>query len=288
MGQILSNKKPKVEQEKPARDEFSPQEYNDDHPGCVSTLRGHTGPIFCVSVINPTLVVSGSEDWTVGVWVKEDEIDDTETEAGEKQQWHCAHVLEGHKGSVTCLTHFSLGGDDFIVSGGLDDIIKVWQIAKDLQVAPTCVATWAAHGDFVFSLSCYRPTNEDGDRSIRLISGSNEMSIKLWQLKDDGKKDQQWECYKTLEGHEEGVRCLLVLPNRRVLASGAYDNTVRLWDLETGQCLHVLQGHTGIILLTPIAAKNNNIVDGVLCLCTLLSPLSELGFVLVCHSFYKM
>lgn len=35
----------------------------------------------------------------------------------------------------------------------------------------------------------------------------------------------------------------LSLDQRRAL-SGATDNTVRLWDLQTGQCLYVLKGHT--------------------------------------------
>jgi len=47
----------------------------------------------------------------------------------------------------------------------------------------------------------------------------------------------------TLGSHERAVYSVVVLPNGR-LASGSADNTIRIWNLETGECLRVLEGHT--------------------------------------------
>ncbi len=47
---------------------------------------------------------------------------------------------------------------------------------------------------------------------------------------------------RTLEGHEKQVFALIFLESTEVLASGASDETIRLWDLESGRCSLVLRG----------------------------------------------
>lgn len=44
-----------------------------------------------------------------------------------------------------------------------------------------------------------------------------------------------------LQGHTNGVTCLQMDDN--LLASGSYDATVRIWDLQTGRVVRVLRGH---------------------------------------------
>ena len=50
----------------------------------------------------------------------------------------------------------------------------------------------------------------------------------------------------TLVGHSGRVRALAVLPDGR-LASGAFDNTIKLWDPATGQLQATLEGHSGYV-----------------------------------------
>ncbi|KAF2789839.1 WD40 repeat-like protein [Melanomma pulvis-pyrius CBS 109.77] len=47
---------------------------------------------------------------------------------------------------------------------------------------------------------------------------------------------------RTLKGHTNGVMCLQF--DDRVLMTGSYDATVRVWDVETGKEIRVITGHT--------------------------------------------
>jgi len=273
-------------------------DHNQHSDSCVATLRGHTGPVFCVTILRSLAfqIASGSEDQTIRIWYwikNNNRYGNTHQEEEEEEgQWSCRHVLEGHKESVTSLCHFFASKDGvwdddcwdtdddeytqlpFIGSASLDHTVKVWclpststttssgegmETSSSNPLQPTCVATLIGHTDHVFVVCSY--DNTDGESSFdrhRLISGSQDFTIKMWRrrLKKVGTNKesggggevegmlQEWECYKTLEGHQDGVRCLLLLPDGN-LASGAYDNTVRLWDLGSGQCLRVLSGHNG-------------------------------------------
>ncbi|KAH6668788.1 WD40-repeat-containing domain protein [Halenospora varia] len=47
---------------------------------------------------------------------------------------------------------------------------------------------------------------------------------------------------KIFRGHTNGVTCLQFDDN--VLATGSYDCTIRIWNIETGECIRTLRGHT--------------------------------------------
>ena len=50
--------------------------------------------------------------------------------------------------------------------------------------------------------------------------------------------------FKTLEGHTSFVSSLAFNPDGETLASGSWDNTIRLWNAITGECRKTLTGHT--------------------------------------------
>jgi WD40 repeat protein len=44
-----------------------------------------------------------------------------------------------------------------------------------------------------------------------------------------------------LEGHKDGVTSVSVSPDDKQAVSGSRDNTLRVWDMSTGQCTIVLK-----------------------------------------------
>ena len=71
----------------------------------------------------------------------------------------------------------------------------------------------------------------------RLVSGSDDKTIRLWDLKTVAEAAR-------LRGHGGPVNALTVLPDGRVV-SGSDDKTIRLWDLKTVAEAARLEGHGG-------------------------------------------
>ena len=66
----------------------------------------------------------------------------------------------------------------------------------------------------------------------------------------------------TLEGHTDGVTCLAFSPDGSTLASGGYDNMLRLWDAETGQHKPALEGHTDYIRSVVFSPDGRTLASG--------------------------
>ncbi|ODM21879.1 hypothetical protein SI65_02723 [Aspergillus cristatus] len=57
--------------------------------------------------------------------------------------------------------------------------------------------------------------------------------------------EENWSMeLQTLEGHSDWVRSVAFSPDGQLLASGSSDNTVRLWDPNTGNLRQTLEGHS--------------------------------------------
>lgn len=94
-----------------------------------------------------------------------------------------------------------------------------------------------------------------------IVSASGDRTIKVWNT-------SSCEFVRTLNGHKRGIACLQY--RDRLVVSGSSDNTIRylskhvlssiiifnsiffilnlrLWDIEYGACLRVLEGHEELV-----------------------------------------
>ena len=65
-------------------------------------------------------------------------------------------------------------------------------------------------------------------------------------------------CETTLQGHTDGVRSVAVLPDGNAI-SASWDNTLRVWDLNSGQCVMTLRGHTDFVMSVAVLPNGNAI-----------------------------
>jgi WD40 repeat protein len=62
--------------------------------------------------------------------------------------------------------------------------------------------------------------------------------LTLWNSSD-------WTRRKTLRGHRDALLGAELSPDGKIVATGSYDQTIRLWDAVTGKELRLLKGHNG-------------------------------------------
>jgi WD40 repeat protein len=90
----------------------------------------------------------------------------------------------------------------------------------------------------------------------RLASGSNDSTIKIWDL-------NTFTCIKTLNEHIDWIVCLKNLPNNR-LASGSEveDRTIKIWDIDNYECISTLSGHSQSVNCLEYISNNRLVSSG--------------------------
>jgi len=67
---------------------------------------------------------------------------------------------------------------------------------------------------------------------------------------------------RTLSGHIHFVRSVAFSPDGQILASGSWDQTIKVWNLSTSQELNTLKGHTDAVLNVSLSANGQTLVSG--------------------------
>ncbi len=124
------------------------------------------------------------------------------------------------------------------------------ELSGDLWAKPiwNLQQTISAHSDWVRCLS-FTP---DG---TKLVSGSFDKTIKLWQL-------ETGTVIHTLNDHLKGVFALAVSADGKLLASGSWDELIKLWNLETGTLLKNLTQHQDSVRSLAISPDSQTLVSG--------------------------
>lgn len=113
--------------------------------------------------------------------------------------------------------------------------------------------TLEGHNGWVTSLAT-TPAEPD-----LLLSGSRDKTLITWKL--TGGDDKYGFAKKSFKGHSHIVQDVTISADGEYALSASWDKTLRLWDLESGECTKRFVGHTGDVLSVSISKNLRQIVS---------------------------
>lgn len=186
----------------------------------VKKLKGHTDVVngVCCARKSP-LMVSCSDDCTVRVWDS-----------------RIRQVVHSYKDSYQILSAVFNENADQVVYGGIDNLVKVFDIRKNAL----CLEM-GGHFDSITGLSL-------SPESSLVLSNSMDNTLCIWDIKPFACNDR---CLKTLHGHQHNfeknlLRCSWS-PDGSKVTAGSSDRFVYIWDTLSKKLLYKLPGHSGCV-----------------------------------------
>ncbi|NJM76398.1 MAG: hypothetical protein HC852_12170 [Acaryochloridaceae cyanobacterium RU_4_10] len=146
--------------------------------------------------------------------------------------------------------------NNFALSGSDDNTLKWWEVETG-----KCLRTFIGHIGNVTSV-CLSANGQF------VLSGSYDKTLKLWHVTTG-------ECLHTFSGHIGNVTSVCLSANGQFALSGSgnhflisagdislKDNTLKLWEVETGKCLRTFFGHNNIVNSVCLSADSRFALSG--------------------------
>lgn len=244
----------------------------------IGTFEGHKGAVWSARFNSEaTQVVTGAADYTAKLWdaISGNELksfthkrlvktvafssDDKQIITGGQEKTltifdiekadATPQIMEGHTDSVKVALWNPAAGDNIVVSGGSDSVLRIWDVRelKQIKEIPTKDPISSielsqdkkhltvTHGKTV---SFYDPATFELKKSHNFPLAVNSASLHqdgtkfvlgssdLWVRVIDFESGKELELHK---GHHGPVHCIRYSPDGELYASGSEDGTIRLW-----------------------------------------------------------
>jgi len=170
-------------------------------------LRGHFGKVYaCAWSSDSEHLVSASQDGKLLIW---------NTKTGLKK-----HVIS-LMSSWVMATDYSPSGR-FVASGGLDNMVSVYEVKMDDQGVAKDVTPIELMGHEGYVASCTFLDDQ------QILSTSGDSSVVLWDI------DRRSSLMKFSDHHADVMSASLLGDSRKVFITGSTDASIKLWDIRTG------------------------------------------------------
>jgi WD40 repeat protein len=130
----------------------------------------------------------------------------------------CCNILIGHTSWISSVAYSTQG--DVLISTGGDGVVRVWDVE-----AGTYRHSFQTDGNLVISPKGIQ---------IATFKAWDEKEMELWDLETGAR-------IRTLD--HKNVYSAVYSSQGDQIISGGEDMTVRLWDIDTGECRHMMTGH---------------------------------------------
>jgi hypothetical protein len=149
---------------------------------------------------------------------------------------------------LTCILYIEdRTGEKFFCYGSSDNYVNLLSISGESEKI-----VLSGHSDYI-SCIIQLKNIDDKDSEYLLLSGSKDMSLRLWNYKTR-------ENLFTMEGHEWYIYSLVFLReygnSKDHIASGSGDYTVVIWKYSENEPVRVLKGHKNVVISLIYPCKN--------------------------------
>ena len=133
-----------------------------------------------------------------------------------------------------------------VVLGNYDTTVRSWALNTPISGKISAHLTYRGHTGPVRTVAFARV----GD-SERIVSGSDDKEIAIW--------DENGSRIRTICGHEAAILSISVSGDK--VFSSSKDKTIRVWDLNTGDNISIICGHTAPINAIKLSPDGNWVVS---------------------------
>lgn len=149
-------------------------------------------------------------------------------------------VYEGHTDLLNMLDATVDGM--WLATASKDKTARLWRWEEGTGF--NCYAIFEGHVGSVTTIALPRTPVEGYPKFV--ITGSEDLTIKKWTVPKphiSGEVHVVKTSDYTRRAHEKFIHALDVSPNNDFLATASHDKTSKIWDLQAGEALGVLEGH---------------------------------------------